>query len=181
MQENEENPVNQEDEMPSLDAAHEYPDQEGASVPAEDNGNENRSRPNRGKQILRAVTEVAGVEDVYETVTLIVKKDENVTPKEKRKKVLDAVLKITGVRGAYNDVKEVFKRRNEEKNAEETPEKLDKKTKRKNVFKRIVQAVKLACKAGIFVCKCLMKVVGPGVYVIEKILEKTLVSGQNDK
>lgn len=98
MQENEENPVNQEDEMPSLDAAHEYPDQEGASVPAEDNGNENRSRPNRGKQILRAVTEVAGVEDVYETVTLIVKKDENVTPKEKRKKVLDAVLKITGVR-----------------------------------------------------------------------------------
>ena len=45
MQENEENPVNQEDEMPSLDAAHEYPNQEGASVPAEDNGNENRSRP----------------------------------------------------------------------------------------------------------------------------------------
>jgi len=88
---------------------------------------------------------------------------------------LDAVLKVTGVRGAYNDVKEVFKRRNKEKNAEETPEKPDKKTKRKNVFKRIVQAVKLACKAGIFVCKCLMKVVGPGVYVIEKILEKTLV------
>jgi len=96
-------------------------------VPAEDNGNENRSRPNRGKQILRAVTEVAGVEDVYETVTLIVKKDENVTPKEKRKKVLDAVLKITGVRGTYNDVKEVFKSRNEEKNAEETPEKLKKR------------------------------------------------------
>ena len=45
MQENEENPVNQEDEMPSLDAAHEYPNQEGASAPAEDNGNENRSRP----------------------------------------------------------------------------------------------------------------------------------------
>lgn len=88
---------------------------------------------------------------------------------------MDAVLKVTGVRGAYNDVKEVFKRRNKEKNAEETPEKPDKKTKRKNVFKRIVQAVKLACKAGIFVCKCLMKVVGPGVYVIEKILEKTLV------
>ena len=175
MQENDENTVNQKDEMPSQDTAHEYPDQEGASVPAENDGNESRSRPNRGKQILRAVTEVAGVEDVYETVAVIVKKDENVTPKEKRKKVLDAVLKVTGVRGAYNDVKEVFKRRNKEKNAEETPEKPDKKTKRKNVFKRIVQAVKLACKAGIFVCKCLMKVVGPGVYVIEKILEKTLV------
>ena len=175
MQENDENTVNQKDEMPSQDTAHEYPDQEGASVPAEDDGNESRSRPNRGKQILRAVTEVAGVEDVYETVAVIVKKDENVTPKEKRKKVLDAVLIVTGVRGTYNDVKEVFKRRNKEKNAEETPEKPDKKTKRKNVFKRIVQAVKLACKAGIFVCKCLMKVVGPGVYVIEKILEKTLV------
>lgn len=175
MQENDENTVNQEDEMSSQDTAHEYPDQEGTSVPTEDDGNESRSRPNRGKQILRAVTEVAGVEDVYETVAVIVKKDENVTPKEKRKKVLDAVLKVTGVRGAYNDVKEVFKRRNKEKNAEETPEKPDKKTKRKNVFKRIVQAVKLACKAGIFVCKCLMKVVGPGVYVIEKILEKTLV------
>lgn len=175
MQENDENTVNQKDEMPSQDTAHEYPDQEGASVPAENDGNESRSRPNRGKQILRAVTEVAGVEDVYETVAVIVKKDENVTPKEKRKKVLDAVLKVTGVRGAYNDVKEVFKRRNKEKNAEETPGKPDKKTKRKNVFKRIVQAVKLACKAGIFVCKCLMKVVGPGVYVIEKILEKTLV------
>lgn len=131
MQENDENTVNQEDEMPSQDAAHEYPDQEGASVPAENDGNESRSRPNRGKQILRAVTEVAGVEDVYETVAVIVKKDENVTPKEKRKKVLDAVLKVTGVRGAYNDVKEVFKRRNKEKNAEETPEKPDKKTKRK--------------------------------------------------
>ena len=45
---------------------------------------------------------------------------------EERKKVLDAVLKVTGVRGAYNDVKEVFKRRNKEKNAEETPEKPDK-------------------------------------------------------
>ena len=54
MQENEENTVNQEDEMPSQDTAHEYPDQEGASVPAENDGNESRSRPNRGKQILRA-------------------------------------------------------------------------------------------------------------------------------
>ena len=62
MQENDENTVNQKDEMPSQDTAHEYPDQEGASVPAEDDGNESRSRPNRGKQILRAVTEVAGVE-----------------------------------------------------------------------------------------------------------------------
>lgn len=86
MQENDENTVNQEDEMPSQDTAHEYPDQEGASVPAEDDGNESRSRPNRGKQILRAVTEVAGVENVYETVAVIVKKDENDTPKEKRKK-----------------------------------------------------------------------------------------------
>lgn len=68
MQENDENTVNQKDEMPSQDTAHEYPDQEGASVPAEDDGNESRSRPNRGKQILRAVTEVAGVEGVYETV-----------------------------------------------------------------------------------------------------------------
>ena len=71
--------------MQSLDAAHEYPDQEGASVPAEDNGMKTAPAPIGGKQILRAVTEVAGVEDVYETVTLIVKKDENVTPKEKRK------------------------------------------------------------------------------------------------
>lgn len=86
MQENDENTVNQEDEMSSQDTAHEYPDQEGTSVPTEDDGNESRSRPNRGKQILRAVTEVAGVEDVYETVAVIVKKDENVTPKEKRKK-----------------------------------------------------------------------------------------------
>ena len=68
MQENDENTVNQKDEMPSQDTAHEYPDQEGASVPAENDGNESRSRPNRGKQILRAVTEVAGVEGVYETV-----------------------------------------------------------------------------------------------------------------
>lgn len=45
MQENDENTVNQEDEMPSQDTAHEYPDQEGASVPAEDDGNESRSRP----------------------------------------------------------------------------------------------------------------------------------------
>lgn len=175
MQENDENTVNQKDEMPSQDTAHEYPDQEGASVPAEDDGNESRSRPNRGKQILRAMVEVAGIEDVYETAAFIVKKDENVTRKEKRKKVWGAVLKVTGVQDAYNDAKEVFKRRNKKKNTEETPEKPDKKTKRKNVFKRIVQAVKLACKAGIFVCKCLMKVVGPGVYVIEKILEKTLV------
>lgn len=49
MQENDENTVNQKDEMPSQDTAHEYPDQEGASVPAEDDGNESRSRPNRGK------------------------------------------------------------------------------------------------------------------------------------
>ena len=180
MQENDENTVNQEDEMPSQDTAHEYPDQEGASVPAEDDGNESRSRPNRGKQILRAVTEVAGVEDVYETINNsdLQAAESLATTYSKilaSNSVLDAVLKVTGVRGAYNDVKEVFKRRNKEKNAEETPEKPDKKTKRKNVFKRIVQAVKLACKAGIFVCKCLMKVVGPGVYVIEKILEKTLV------
>ena len=87
MQENDENTVNQEDEMPSQDTAHEYPDQEGASVPAEDDGNESRSRPNRGKQILRAVTEVAGVEDVYETVAVIVKKDEKrYAEREKEKK-----------------------------------------------------------------------------------------------
>ena len=65
MQENDENTVNQEDEMPSQDTEHEYPDQEGASVPAEDDGNESRSRPNRGKQILRAVTEVAGVDVLF--------------------------------------------------------------------------------------------------------------------
>ncbi len=52
MQENEENPVNQEDEMPSLDAAHEYPDQEGASVPAEDNGMKTAPAPIGEKQIL---------------------------------------------------------------------------------------------------------------------------------
>lgn len=120
MQENDENTVNQEDEMPSQDAAHEYPDQEGASVPTEDDGNESRSRPNRGKQILRAVTEVAGVEDVYETVAVIVKKDENVTPKEKRKKVLDAVLKVTGVQGAYK----MSKRCSSAETRRKTPKKL---------------------------------------------------------
>lgn len=86
MQENDENTVNQEDEMPSQDAAHEYPDQEGASVPTEDDRNESRSRPNRGKQILRAVTEVAGVEDVYETVAVIVKKMKTLRRKRKEKK-----------------------------------------------------------------------------------------------
>lgn len=179
MQDNQENGINggQDDQL--QEAAQERPVQ-AVNAEIEDCDEEGRPRKNRGKQILGAVAEVTGVQDVYETIATVVKKDENSTPKEKRKKVFGAVLKITGVQGVYNDAKEVFQRKDKNKadknkTDEEVKAEPDKKQKRKNIFKKIVQAVKLVCETGIFVCKCLMKVVGPGVYVIEKILEKTLV------
>lgn len=174
MQDNQENKIDGDQNDLPPDAADEHLGRTVIAV-SEDYDEKGRPRKNRGKQILSAVTEITGVQDVYETIAAVVKKDENSSPKEKRKKVLGAVLEITGAQGVYDDAVGMFQRKDKTKEDEEVKLEQNKKQKGKNIFKKIVQAVKLTCETGIFVCKCLMKVVGPGVYVIEKILEKTLV------
>ena len=115
---------------------------------------------------MRAGLILVGADKVYDTYADAFRKDDKSVENRHKKvqRVAEATMKVTGAKDVYDEASELFKKDKSQ----------DKKSKK--VIKKIIQSIKVVCKAGIFVCRCLMKAVGPGVYVVSKILKKTLVA-----
>lgn len=146
-----------------------------------------KPKKNRGKQILNAGLQITGLDKTYAAYAAAFKDEEkfdaNGNPIKRKKKgvrILEATLEATGAKQVYEDAVILFKgdEAKQDSSAPSDDGKKAKKKKGKNIFKKIIQGIKLACSVGVMVCKCLVLVVGPGVYVIEKILEKTLIAAK---
>ncbi len=126
---------------------------------------EKKRKKSIGKRILRAGLILVGADKVYDAYADAFRKDDKLAENRPKKtqRVVAATLETIGAKDVYDEASALFKKDKSQ----------DKKSKK--VIKKILQSIKVVCKAGIFVCKCLMKAVGPGVYVVSKILKKTLV------
>ena len=127
---------------------------------------EKKRKKSIGKRVLRAGLILVGADKVYDVYADAFRKDDKLAENrpQKMQRVIATTLEATGAKDVYDEASALFKKDKSQ----------DKKSKK--VIKKIIQSIKVVCKAGIFVCKCLMKAVGPGVYVVSKILKKTLVA-----
>ena len=127
---------------------------------------EKKRKKSIGKRVFRAGLILVGADKVYDAYADAFRKDDKSAENRPKKtqRVIAATLEATGAKDVYDEASALFKKDKSQ----------DKKSKK--VIKKIIQSIKVVCKAGIFVCKCLMKAVGPGVYVVSKILKKTLVA-----
>lgn len=133
---------------------------------AEEAAPEKKRKKSIGKRILRAGLILVGADKVYDTYADAFRKDDKSVENRPKKaqRMAEATLKVTGAKDVYDEAAALFKKDKSQ----------DKKSKK--VIKKIIQSIKVVCKAGIFVCRCLMKAVGPGVYVVSKILKETLIA-----